>query len=79
MAQRINATLPDIRIPSRIIDKLDDPSFGIDLACEQIATIESSGAFDGVHLVPVGRYREIAPRLPVTQAHTDNRAPRPLE
>jgi methylenetetrahydrofolate reductase (NADPH) len=64
MAQRINAALPDIRIPARVIDKLDDPSFGIDLACEQIHTIKSSGAFDGVHLVPVGRFREMAERLP---------------
>jgi methylenetetrahydrofolate reductase (NADPH) len=68
MAQRINAALPDIRIPASIIDKLDDPGFGIDLACEQIATLRASGAFDGVHLVPVGRYREMAGRLPVRQA-----------
>jgi methylenetetrahydrofolate reductase (NADPH) len=64
MARRINAALPDIRIPQSITDKLDDDSrVGIDLACEQIETIRSSGAFDGVHLVPVGRYQEIAQRL----------------
>jgi 5,10-methylenetetrahydrofolate reductase len=63
MAQRINAAIPDIRIPASITDKLDDPSFGIDLACEQIETIRDSGAFDGVHLVPVGRFREMAQRL----------------
>jgi methylenetetrahydrofolate reductase (NADPH) len=68
MAQRINAALPDIRIPASIIDKLDDPGFGIDLACEQIATLRASGAFDGVHLVPVGRYKEMAARLPLRQA-----------
>jgi methylenetetrahydrofolate reductase (NADPH) len=67
MAQRINAALPDIRIPPSVIDKLDDPGFGIDLACEQIETIRSSGAFHGVHLVPVGRFREMAPRLPLRQ------------
>jgi methylenetetrahydrofolate reductase (NADPH) len=65
MARRVNATIPDIRIPGRIVDKLDDdPEVGIDLACEQIAAIEETGAFDGVHLVPVGRFREIAARLP---------------
>lgn len=64
MAQRINAALPDIRIPPSIVDKLDDPGFGLDLACRQIDTLQSSGAFDGVHLVPVGRYREMASRLP---------------
>jgi 5,10-methylenetetrahydrofolate reductase len=64
MAHRINASVPDIRIPERIIDKLDDdPRVGIDLACEQIQEIKDSGMFDGVHLVPVGRYREMAERL----------------
>jgi methylenetetrahydrofolate reductase (NADPH) len=64
MAHRINASIPDIRIPANIIDKLDDdPQVGIDLACEQIAEIKASGMFDGVHLVPVHRYREMAERL----------------
>lgn len=64
MARRINASMPDIRIPERIVDKLDDsPDVGIDLACEQIDAIRESGAFDGVHLVPVGRYKEVAARL----------------
>lgn len=67
MAQRINAALPDIRIPSSIIDKLDDPNFGIDLACQQIEALRDSGAFHGIHLVPVGRYREMADRLPLKQ------------
>lgn len=64
MARRINASMPDINIPERIVDKLDDdPRVGIDLACEQIQTIKETGAFDGVHLVPVGRYKEVAERL----------------
>jgi 5,10-methylenetetrahydrofolate reductase len=64
MAKRINATIPDIRIPESIIDKLDDdPQVGIDLACEQIETLKSSGAIDGVHLVPVGRFRQMAEAL----------------
>jgi methylenetetrahydrofolate reductase (NADPH) len=64
MAHRINATIPDIRIPPHIVDKLDDdPMVGLDVACEQIEAIRSSGAFDGVHLVPVTRYREMAKRL----------------
>jgi hypothetical protein len=36
---------------------------GLDLACEQIDTIRESGAFDGVHLIPVARFREMASRL----------------
>jgi 5,10-methylenetetrahydrofolate reductase len=64
MAQRINASFPEIRVPQTIIDKLDDdPRVGIDLACEQIETIKASGAFDGIHLVPVSRYREMAEAL----------------
>src|SRR5688500_3239113 len=64
MAQRINASFPEIRVPQTIIDKLDDdPSVGLDLACEQIETIKESGAFDGIHLVPVSRYRQMADRL----------------
>jgi 5,10-methylenetetrahydrofolate reductase len=65
MARRINAAIPDIRVPQTIIDKLDDsPEVGVDLACDQIASLRDSGAFDGVHLVPVGRFREVAARLP---------------
>ena len=64
MARRVNATIPDIRIPESIIDKLDDdPEVGIDLACQQIDTLRSSGVIDGVHLVPVGRYKQMAQRL----------------
>lgn len=64
MARRVNATIPDIRIPDSIIDKLDDdPQIGIEIACEQIETLRASGAIDGVHLVPVGRFRQIAERL----------------
>ena len=69
MARRINATIPDIRIPAHIIDKLDDdPSVGLDLAYEQIELIRASGIFDGIHLVPVARYREMAARLAETSS-----------
>jgi methylenetetrahydrofolate reductase (NADPH) len=68
MARRVNASLPDIRIPERIIDKLDDdPSVGLDLACEQIEAIVESGMFDGIHLVPVSRFREMAERVAAMQ------------
>lgn len=64
MARRIHATIPDIRIPPRVIDKLDDdPDYGVDMALDQIEELRASGAFDGVHLIPVGRYRQIAERL----------------
>lgn len=64
MARRVNATIPDIRIPQRIIDKLEsDPDYGIEFALEQIETMRDSGLFNGVHLVPVTRFRQIAERL----------------
>jgi methylenetetrahydrofolate reductase (NADPH) len=74
MAERINATIPDIRIPRTIIDKLDgDPEMGVDLACRQVEEIRASGAFDGVHLVPVWRYREVADAL---SARANQKSPR---
>jgi methylenetetrahydrofolate reductase (NADPH) len=64
MARRVNASIPGIRVPQTIVDKLDgDPTLGIELALEQIEEIRASGAFDGVHFVPVGKYREVAARL----------------
>jgi methylenetetrahydrofolate reductase (NADPH) len=64
MAARINASLRDIRIPDHIVDKLDDdPTVGLDLAWDHLETIRESGAFDGVHLIPVSRYKEVADRL----------------
>jgi methylenetetrahydrofolate reductase (NADPH) len=64
MARRVNASIPDIRVPEAIIDKLDDdPQMGLDLACEQMESIRDSGVCDGVHLIPVARFREMADRL----------------
>ncbi|HET7482068.1 MAG TPA: methylenetetrahydrofolate reductase [Actinomycetota bacterium] len=64
MARRVNASIPDIRVPATLIDKLDDsPEVGVDHACQQIETIKNSGAFDGIHLIPVGRYRQVAAHL----------------
>ena len=64
MARSVNASIPEIRIPGALIDKLDDdPQIGVEIACEQITSIKESGAFDGVHLVPVGRFREVAALL----------------
>ena len=40
-----------------------DPSAGVKLACDLVEGVRASGAFDGVHLIPVSRYREVAARL----------------
>lgn len=64
MARSVNASVPEIRIPQEIVEKIEsDAEVGVDIACDQVQTIKDSGAFDGVHLVPVGRFREMAERL----------------
>ena len=64
MARRLVAAIPDIEIPSWLADQVArDKMAGIEAACEQIVRLRDSGAFDGVHLVPVNRYREISARL----------------
>ncbi|MEV5499520.1 methylenetetrahydrofolate reductase [Nonomuraea fuscirosea] len=63
-ARRLAATLPDIDIPALLIDRLaGDRMAGVDAACAQVLAIKESGAFDGVHLVPVSRYRDVEARL----------------
>ena len=64
MAQRIASGIPDIDIPAPLIDRVNaDPAAGVDAACEQVLQLRDSGAFDGVHLIPVARYREVAAKL----------------
>ncbi|MCP2341466.1 methylenetetrahydrofolate reductase [Actinomadura rupiterrae] len=64
MARRVTAAMPDIAIPDDLVDAVDrDPDAGVDAACAQIEAIRASGAFDGVHLVPVSRYADVAARL----------------
>ncbi len=64
MARRLLATIPDIEIPDALVQRLEtDPDAGVDLAVDLVDGIRSSGAFTGVHLVPVTRYRQVAARL----------------
>jgi methylenetetrahydrofolate reductase (NADPH) len=64
MARRLAAAIPDIEIPDHLVGQVArDRAAGVDAACEQILALRDSGAFDGVHLVPVARYREVAARL----------------
>ncbi len=64
MARRLAVTIPDIEIPDELVEQVaQDHRFGVDAACEQIERLRESGAFDGVHLVPVARYHEVALRL----------------
>jgi 5,10-methylenetetrahydrofolate reductase len=61
MAARIAVDLPEINVPNDLIDALEhDPDAGVHRALDLVATLQQSGAFDGVHLVPVGRYHQVA-------------------
>ena len=64
MAKRIASDVPEIGVPQELIDQLDrDRDAGVDRALELVDSIRSSGLFDGVHLVPVGRYADFATRV----------------
>jgi 5,10-methylenetetrahydrofolate reductase len=64
MARKLSADTPELTVPDRLIAALDvNPEAGVDFACEMVHDIRESGAFDGVHLIPVSRYRQIAARL----------------
>ena len=64
MARGLAATIPDIGIPDDLVAAVEqDRDAGVAAACEQVLAIRDSGAFDGVHLIPVSRYRQVAARL----------------
>jgi methylenetetrahydrofolate reductase (NADPH) len=63
-ARRLAAAVPDIDIPARLIEQVrSDRLAGVEATCDLVAQIRDSGAFAGVHLIPVARYREVAGRL----------------
>jgi methylenetetrahydrofolate reductase (NADPH) len=64
MARKLSADVPQLAVPEPIIHRLDaDGDAGVDIACELITQLRESDLFDGVHLIPVNRYREMAGRL----------------
>jgi methylenetetrahydrofolate reductase (NADPH) len=64
MARKLSIDIPELEVPDRVVTALDrDADAGVDLACELVVGIRDSGAFDGVHLVPVSRNRQVAARL----------------
>ncbi len=64
MAHRLRASIPEIDIPDMLVDRVEaDPDAGVDAACELVIELRDTGAFAGVHLVPVSRYRLVAARL----------------
>jgi 5,10-methylenetetrahydrofolate reductase len=64
MARKLSADIPELAVPDELVAQIEqDAGAGVDAACELVTQIRDSGAFDGVHLVPVSRYRELAARL----------------
>jgi methylenetetrahydrofolate reductase (NADPH) len=64
MARKLSTDIPELAVPEPIINRVErDRAAGVDIACELIQELRESGAFDGIHLIPVTRYREMAHRL----------------
>ena len=64
MAAKLGGDVAQLSVPDRWIDAIDrHPNAGVDLACELVTAVRDSGAYDGVHLIPVSRYREVAARI----------------
>jgi 5,10-methylenetetrahydrofolate reductase len=64
MAKSLMEATGEVDLPDALLSDLDvDSDAGEERACSLMAQVRSSGAFDGVHLIPVGRYRTIAARL----------------
>ena len=64
MGRKLRQDIPQLAVPDDLIAAVDaNADAGVDHACALIHDIAASGAFDGVHLVPVSRYREVAARL----------------
>ena len=64
MARKLSSDLRDVAIPDTVQARLErEPRGGVELACDLVDEIRDRGGFDGVHLIPVGRYRETAALL----------------
>ncbi|MGP3964438.1 methylenetetrahydrofolate reductase [Nonomuraea sp. 3N208] len=63
-ARTLAAAIPDIAIPDDLVARVAaDRMAGVEAACEQVLALRDSGAFAGVHLIPVSRYRDVESRL----------------
>jgi 5,10-methylenetetrahydrofolate reductase len=64
MARKIGTEIPQLAVPDAWMSAIDaDHRAGVRLACELVADLRDSGVFDGAHLIPVSRYREVAADL----------------
>lgn len=67
MARKLSADIPELVVPDALVAALDrDRNAGVDFACQMVDGLRESAMFEGVHLIPVSRYRDIAARLEPT-------------
>ena len=77
MARKLAAESPQLSVPPWLVDAVDaDRAAGVDAACALIEAVRDHGGFAGAHLVPVGRYREVAARLEATGWGPTSKRPR---
>jgi 5,10-methylenetetrahydrofolate reductase len=64
MAKTLAEATNQIELPCALLEVLrDDRDAGVEHAWRLMTDIKDSGAFDGIHLVPVGRFRTVAARM----------------
>jgi methylenetetrahydrofolate reductase (NADPH) len=64
MAKALVETTGQIDLPDGLLEDIDrNRNAGVERACALMGEIRSTGLFDGVHLIPVGRYRTVAAQL----------------
>lgn len=64
MAKALVETTGQIDLPAGLLEELDrNRNAGVERACALMGKIKGTGLFDGVHLIPVGRYRSVAAQL----------------
>jgi methylenetetrahydrofolate reductase (NADPH) len=64
MARKLGVATAELAVPDWVVERVErDPDAGVDIALDLIDRVRSSGAFAGVHVVPVSRYRQLATRM----------------
>jgi 5,10-methylenetetrahydrofolate reductase len=64
MARKLSAAVPQLAVPAEIVARLEtDRGAGVENAVDLVVGLRDSRTFEGVHLVPVNRYRETAAAL----------------
>jgi methylenetetrahydrofolate reductase (NADPH) len=64
MARKLSAAIPQLSVPESITSRIErDHDAGVDIACELVTGLRDARVIEGVHLIPVSRYRDVAARL----------------